>query len=169
MSVWIKNAKMLGQKEELIPVEIYVKDDKIAAIGLDLQIKDEDATVIDAKGGLVTPGLVDVHVHLREPGFTYKETIETGTQAAARGGFTTVCAMPNLNPVPDTADKFAAIQQLIKDTAIIMHPAPVNRDVELADSLVECRRSRIVTQMKNGVFARMAILEAIVNGRTTNV
>ena len=79
MSVWIKNAKMLGQKEELIPVEIYVKDDKIAAIGLDLQIKDEDATVIDAKGGLVTPGLVDVHVHLREPGFTYKETIETGT------------------------------------------------------------------------------------------
>jgi len=57
----------------------------------------------------------------------------------------------------------------MKETAIIMHPAPVNRDVELADSLVECRRSRIVTQMKNGVFARMAILEAIVNGRTTNV
>ena len=105
MSVWIKNAKMLGQKEELIPVEIYVKDDKIAAIGQDLQGTAEDATVIDAKGGLVTPGLIDVHVHLREPGFTYKETIETGTQAAARGGFTTVCAMPNLNPVPDTADK----------------------------------------------------------------
>ena len=74
---------MLGQKEELIPVEIYVKDDKIAAIGQDLQGTAEDATVIDAKGGLVTPGLIDVHVHLREPGFTYKETIETGTQAAA--------------------------------------------------------------------------------------
>ena len=56
MSVWIKNAKMLGQKEELIPVEIYVKDDKIAAIGQNLQVADADATVIDAKGGLVTPG-----------------------------------------------------------------------------------------------------------------
>ena len=75
MSVWIKNAKILGQKEELIPVEIYIKDEKIAAIGRDLQGTAEDATIIDANGGLVTPGLVDVHVHLREPGFTYKETI----------------------------------------------------------------------------------------------
>ena len=53
----------------------------------------------------ITPGLVDVHVHFREPGFEYKETIKTGSMAAARGGFTTVCAMPNLNPVPDTAEK----------------------------------------------------------------
>lgn len=70
MSVWIKNAKMLGQKEELIPVEIYVKDDKIAAIGQDGKERLEDATVIDAKGGLVTPGLIDVHVHLRESRIT---------------------------------------------------------------------------------------------------
>ena len=149
MSVWIKNAKMLGQKEELIPVEIYVKDDKIAAIGQDLQGTAEDATVIDAKGGLVTPGLIDVHVHLREPGFTYKETIETGTQAAARGGFTTVCAMPNLNPVPDTADKFAAIQQLIKDTAIIK--------VKQYAPITENLRSDVLTDQKQlleaGAFA----------------
>ena len=52
---------------------------------------------------VVLPGFVDVHVHLREPGFSYKETIRTGTLAAARGGYTTVCAMPNLNPVPDSA------------------------------------------------------------------
>ncbi|HHX21049.1 MAG TPA: amidohydrolase family protein, partial [Clostridiales bacterium] len=50
------------------------------------------------------PGFTDVHVHLREPGFSYKETIASGTRAAARGGFTTVCAMPNLNPVPDNAE-----------------------------------------------------------------
>ncbi len=56
-------------------------------------------------------------------------------------------------------------ERMMKDSAIIMHPAPVNRDVELADSLVECGRSRIVTQMTNGVFARMAILEAVLNGR----
>lgn len=60
-----------------------------------------DHLVIDATGKLVLPGLADVHVHLREPGFSYKETIPTGTAAAARGGFTTVCAMPNLNPAPD--------------------------------------------------------------------
>lgn len=58
--------------------------------------------MFDAKGQLITPGLVDVHVHLREPGFTYKDTIAAGTSAAARGGFTTVCAMPNLNPKPCT-------------------------------------------------------------------
>jgi dihydroorotase len=119
MSVWIKNAKMLSQKEELIPVEVFVKGNKIAAIGNNLNIAGDDVTVIDAKGGLITPGLVDVHVHLREPGFEYKETIETGSKAAARGGFTTVCAMPNLNPVPDTVEKFQAIQQLIKDTAVV--------------------------------------------------
>lgn len=119
MSVWIKNAKMLSQKEELIPVEVFVEGDKIAAIGKNLAVAGDDVTVIDAKGGLITPGLVDVHVHLREPGFEYKETIESGSKAAARGGFTTVCAMPNLNPVPDTVEKFQAIQQLIKDTAVV--------------------------------------------------
>jgi len=119
MSVWIKNAKMLGQKEGFIPVEIVIEGDKIAAIGSELTIKGNDVTVIDAKGGLVTPGLVDVHVHLREPGYEYKETIESGSKAAARGGFTTVCAMPNLNPVPDTSEKFEKVQQLIKDTAVV--------------------------------------------------
>lgn len=58
--------------------------------------------VVDVTGKLVFPGFADVHVHLREPGFSYKETIPTGTAAAARGGFTTVCAMPNLDPAPDT-------------------------------------------------------------------
>ena len=53
---------------------------------------------------VIFPGLCDVHVHLREPGFSYKETIKTGTMAAARGGYSTVCSMPNLNPVPDSAE-----------------------------------------------------------------
>ncbi len=63
----------------------------------------EDCRVIEASGMYVIPGLVDMHVHLREPGFEYKETIKTGTMAAIRGGFTTVCAMPNTNPVNDNA------------------------------------------------------------------
>ena len=67
----------------------------------------------------VFPGFADVHVHLREPGFSYKETIETGTRAAARGGYTTVCAMPNLNPVPDTAETLALQLQAIRERALI--------------------------------------------------
>ena len=59
------------------------------------------AQVIDAEGKIVVPGLIDMHVHLREPGFEYKETIATGTAAAKSGGFTSVCCMPNTNPVND--------------------------------------------------------------------
>lgn len=67
----------------------------------------------------VVPGLVDVHVHLREPGFSYKETMATGTAAAARGGYTAVCAMPNLNPVPDSAEHLAAELEAIRRGALI--------------------------------------------------
>ena len=66
---------------------------------------------------LIVPGLVDVHVHLREPGFFYKETIATGTQAAARGGFTTVCAMPNLNPAPDSMEHLEVQLEIIRRDA----------------------------------------------------
>ena len=63
---------------------------------------------VDLGGRHVIPGLVDVHVHLREPGFSQKETIASGTAAAARGGYTTVCSMPNLNPAPDAPDTLRA-------------------------------------------------------------
>jgi len=67
----------------------------------------------------VLPGFADVHVHLREPGFSYKETIETGTLAAARGGYTLVCAMPNTNPVPDSVETLAVMRELIEKSARI--------------------------------------------------
>ena len=67
----------------------------------------------------IVPGLVDVHVHLREPGFSYKETMAAGTAAAARGGYTAVCAMPNLNPVPDSAEHLAAELEAIRRGALI--------------------------------------------------
>lgn len=67
----------------------------------------------------IVPGLVDVHVHLREPGFSYKETMATGTAAAARGGYTAVCAMPNLNPVPDCAEHLAAEMEAIRRGASV--------------------------------------------------
>ena len=72
---------------------------------------------------VIFPGFVDVHVHLREPGFSYKETIKTGTMAAARGGYTDVCSMPNLRPVPDTLDNLAEQIDIIKRDAVIgVHP-----------------------------------------------
>lgn len=75
--------------------------------------------VIDLGGRKVVPGLIDVHVHLREPGFGYKETIATGTAAAAHGGYTTVCSMPNLNPAPDTASTLGEQLTLIERDAVV--------------------------------------------------
>ena len=79
--------------------------------------------VLDMSHCLVIPGLVDVHVHLREPGFLYKETVETGTMAAARGGYTAVCAMPNLNPAPDTMEHLKVqLDAIEKDAKIAVYP-----------------------------------------------
>ena len=78
-----------------------------------------DDRVINAEGLVVAPAFVDVHVHLREPGYGYKERIATGTMAAARGGYTTVCSMPNLNPVPDSVENLKAQQDIIDRDAKI--------------------------------------------------
>jgi dihydroorotase len=83
------------------PADLLIQNGKIAAVGRDLRAP-AGASVLEAQGKWVLPGLVDLHVHLREPGFEYKETIKTGTAAAAAGGFTSVCCMPNTQPVNDT-------------------------------------------------------------------
>lgn len=80
--------------------DVLIENGTIAAVGPKLAIP-SGATVIPAEGRLVVPGFVDLHVHFREPGFEYKETIQSGTDAAVAGGFTSVCAMPNTNPVND--------------------------------------------------------------------
>ena len=80
--------------------DVLIENGKISAVGPTLAAP-AGATVIQAAGQLVLPGFVDLHVHFREPGFEYKETIQSGTEAAVAGGFTTVCAMPNTNPVND--------------------------------------------------------------------
>jgi len=77
----------------------------------------DGASVIELHNCLIVPGFVDVHVHLREPGFSYKETIFSGTKAAAAGGYTAVCAMPNLKPVPDSAENLKPQLDLIRKTA----------------------------------------------------
>ncbi len=83
--------------------DLLTEDGKIVKIGEGLKSEAKDAMVIDAKGKIVAPGLVDMHCHLREPGQEYKEDIESGTRSASRGGFTSVCCMPNTSPVLDNA------------------------------------------------------------------
>lgn len=110
----IKNGHIVGGEIE----DIAIVDGKIAERGNNIIATAEDE-VIDASGLMVAPAFVDVHVHLREPGFGYKERIETGTMAAARGGYSTVCPMPNLNPVPDTVENLKVQQDIIDRDAKI--------------------------------------------------
>ncbi|MBR2429315.1 MAG: dihydroorotase [Alistipes sp.] len=99
-------------------VDIAIVGEHIAAVAESITA-DVNDTIIDASGLMVAPAFVDVHVHLREPGYGYKERIATGTMAAARGGYTTVCSMPNLNPVPDTVDNLKVQQDIIDKDAVI--------------------------------------------------
>lgn len=98
--------------------DVVVCGDRIAEVTPEAAILPGDK-VVDCRGRWVSAGLVDLHVHLREPGFSSKETIATGTAAAAHGGFTTVCAMPNLEPAPDS------LENLRRETAIIERDAVV--------------------------------------------
>ncbi|MBC6129633.1 dihydroorotase [Listeria booriae] len=111
----LKNGQVLTENGELEVKDVVMEDGRVTAIGDGLER--DGARVIDVTGKLVAPGLVDVHVHLREPGGEHKETIATGTVAAARGGYTTVCAMPNTKPVPDTAEVMTQVVNRIKETA----------------------------------------------------
>lgn len=116
MNTLLINCRIL-QSGELVQRDILIEKDKI--ISIKEKIKNDNYNVIDIENRFVSPGLIDMHVHLREPGFENKETIKTGTQAAARGGYTLVCAMPNVNPVPDNLETINNILELIKKNALI--------------------------------------------------
>ncbi len=103
MKILIKNGRVINPATGTDKIlDLFIVDDKVELIENNINV---DADLIyDATGCFVMPGLIDLHVHLREPGFEYKETILTGSKAAAKGGFTTVCAMPNTKPVVDNLD-----------------------------------------------------------------
>lgn len=116
MSKLITNIQLVDEAGKLSAGEILIDNDgNIAEVAATVtQTADE---TIDGKGCIASPGFVDVHVHLREPGFEHKETIETGTASAAKGGFTTICAMPNTKPVPDSVENLQLINSLIENSA----------------------------------------------------
>ena len=105
MRILIKGGRVIDPGRVNGPADVLIENGKIVAVGQKLDPPagkaDPSTTIIDARGKLVLPGLVDLHVHLREPGFEYKDTIQTGTAAAVAGGFTSVCCMPNTSPVND--------------------------------------------------------------------
>lgn len=117
LNVLIKNA-CVYYDNAIQKADMLVENGTVVSIGNGIVVS-ENTPVINGQDCLIFPGFADVHVHLREPGFFYKESIETGTKAAAKGGFTLVCSMPNLNPVPDSVENIAVQQEIIDREAVI--------------------------------------------------
>lgn len=144
MNLLIKNGHLLDPASGYDEIgDLYVSDGKIADRGMFSEEKRQEfaaagTKVIDAAGKYVMPGFVDLHVHLREPGYEYKETIKTGTMAAAKGGFTAVCPMPNTNPSTDCPEMVQKVLEIAeKDSPIHVYPVGAvtkgQRGKELAD------------------------------------
>jgi dihydroorotase len=109
-----------GHRDEV--TDVLIEDETVHEVGSGLAAG--RATVIEGDGLVLAPGLVDLHVHLREPGFEHKETVETGTRAAAAGGFTAVCAMPNTDPVADNIAVIAEVRNLAEKAGLCdVYPA----------------------------------------------
>jgi dihydroorotase len=120
--LWIQNGRIidpLSNRDE--PGDLFAVDGKIVASLSDKQKK--EAAIIDAKKAVLCPGLVDIHVHFREPGQTHKETIQTGSWSAAAGGFTTAVCMPNTTPPADNSGTIQLIQNAIKNAVIRVYPS----------------------------------------------
>lgn len=114
----IKNGRVIDPANGIDgQMDVLVADGKIARVAADIAV--EDAEVIDASGRWVVPGLVDIHTHLREPGYEHKETIKTGSLAAAAGGFTSIACMANTDPVNDSATVTEGILEIAEQNAVV--------------------------------------------------
>lgn len=111
MKTLLKNCTIIREKN-FKKADFLVLDDRVLYLQDKIKIDElekESDHVIDCKNNLLLPGFIDVHVHFREPGFSYKETIKTGSLAVARGGYTTCLTMPNLDPAPSTLESLNSI------------------------------------------------------------
>ncbi|WOV86175.1 dihydroorotase [Sporosarcina oncorhynchi] len=143
----IKGAQLLNDEGELVISDVRLKKDRITEIGQDLVTG--DAEIINAEGLVLAPGFIDVHVHLREPGGEHKETIASGTLAAAKGGYTTICAMPNTRPVPDTKENLSLVNNLIEENALIRVLPYASITIREAGK----ERTNLTELKENGAFA----------------
>ena len=133
-AILLKNGRIIDPAQRVDEItDLLLTDGKVAAMGKSLSC--DEAQLVDCQGKWVAPGLVDVHCHLREPGAEHKETIATGSLAAAHGGFTTIVAMANLNPVPDKISTYQKIKKMIADTAVVrvIQAASVTKELKGRD------------------------------------
>ena len=149
MTTVIKNG-YIYTGEEIVHGDLLIKNGLISAIGTGLKAEN----IIDAKNKLVSPGLVDVHVHYRDPGQTDKENVRTGSLAAAHGGFTTVCAMPNVVPVPNTPE---LMRKMVKNNCEngVIHvlqyaPITVNEDTNEIPDYAALKKAGCVALSNDG-------------------
>jgi len=139
MQILIKGARVLDPGNIDDRKDIIIKDNMIEAIVDPVESKSKsEYQIIDAENMVIVPGLIDIHVHLREPGHEYKETIETGLKAAAKGGFTAVCSMPNTNPVNDNGQTTKFIINRAKELGLSkVYPAGAITRESMGESLAE--------------------------------
>ena len=176
LNLWIKNGHLLDPAAGCDQIcDLYVMDGTVAAVGSLPEDKRElffsgDVRELDVAGKYVMPGFVDLHVHLREPGFEYKETVRTGTMAAAKGGFTAVCPMPNTNPPTDCPERIRKVLEISeKDSPIHVYPVgavtvgQLGKEITDIDGMVKAGAKAISEDgrsvMNAGIY-RMAMREA---------
>lgn len=157
MNYIIKNGKVIDPANNINKIaDILIRDGKIEKVQEDIASK--DAHVIDAEGRIVTAGLVDMHAHLREPGREDKETILTGTRAAIRGGFTTVCCMPNTEPPLDNSDIIDVLLGIIKKDAycnvFIIGAITKGRNGEELTNFTKLKEKGVVALSDDGSWVR---------------
>src|SRR5271170_3916443 len=123
-SLLIKGGHVIDPAAKInAPMDVLLRDGRVAEIALPNKVRGSADEKFDARGLIVAPGFIDLHVHLREPGQSYKETIAIGTAAAAAGGFTSVCPMPNTAPVVDTAEWVAWLRN--PERAAVVNVSPI--------------------------------------------
>src|SRR5579862_4810561 len=122
-SLLIKGGHLIDPAAKInAPMDVLLRDGRVAEVALPNKIRGGADEKLDARGLIVAPGFIDLHVHLREPGQSYKETMATGTAAAAAGGFTSVCTMPNTAPVVDTPDWVTWLRSPDRGAAVNVFP-----------------------------------------------
>ena len=165
MSILLRNGRVIDPASNTdATLDIRIEKDRVAEIAPQLTPAPDDE-VIDATGKLVTPGLIDPHVHLRQPGQEHKETIHTGAQAAAAGGFTTVCCMPNTAPALDTPEMLEWVQHKAESAACRVFPVMAATKGRKGDQITEIQlgaeAGAVAVSDDGDVIASAAMMKAV--------
>jgi len=160
VSILIKGGRVIDAANKIDAImDVLIEGNKISKVAKDIQVKAE--TIIDASGKIVAPGIIDMHVHLREPGREDKETVATATAAAAKGGVTTVLAMPNTQPAMDCVESVGLLQKIINKDAkinvLICGAITKNRLGQELNDLAALKKSRVSAISDDGSSVDMTI------------